>query len=102
MTRSSNSFSASSFTGSSNSFGVSSFSGSSNAFGSNSVTGSSNSFSDASLNSVTSGIRKIIKNASLNGWSGDNITSDYFAQYGDFEGSYFGQGSFGGIRHFNK
>lgn len=75
---------------------------SSNSFSASSFTASSNTFSNTSFTSVTSGIRKVVQNASLNGWSGDNITSDYFAQYGDFEGSYFGQGSFGGIRHFNK
>jgi hypothetical protein len=75
---------------------------STNTFSNYSFSSSSNTDSDVSLSSGSNLFARVINNASLNGWDGDNVSSDYFAQYGDYEGSYFGQGSFGGIRHFNK
>lgn len=102
MTRSSNSFANQSLTESSNTFSDNSFSSGSGTFADLSITGSSNSFTDESFTGGSSSFGRTRNNASLNGWDGDNLSSDYFAQYGDYEGAYFGQGSFGGIRHFNK
>jgi hypothetical protein len=102
MTKSTNTFADISFTSSANTFSDISFNSGTNSFADKSFTDSSNSFADESYTDSSLKFAKLSMNYSTNGWSGDNMTGDYFAQYGDYEGNYFGQGSFGGIRHFNK
>lgn len=101
MTKATGTFARKSFTESSNSFAVRSFAGSSNAFARKNFSDSTNAFVAKSF--TTGGLfsRKRLV-ACQNAWSGDNISGDYFANFNDFEGDYFGRGTFGGIRHFGK
>ena len=60
-------------------------------------------FANSSYSSATGNfsrtIQPVVQNAS---WDGDNITTDYYAFDEELDGTQFGQGMFGGIRHFNK
>lgn len=103
-TKSTNTFTVTSSTTSVNSFTAFSPTTSTNSFARYSKNSSANAFGVSSFGTGTNGFggRNSMYVASQNGWDGDNLTGDYFANVTDFEGEYFGQGNFGGIRHFNK
>ena len=63
---------------------------------------SANLFTDRSFSPVSGFQKRSFERPQDGGWSGDNMTGDYFAFDELLDGTQFGQGMFGGIRHFNK
>ena len=103
-TKSTNSFTSNTPTSSGNVFVSFSPTAATGSFSRNTKNSSTNLFNVSSMSTGTNGFggRNSMYVASQNGWDGDNLSGDYFANVNDFEGEYFGQGNFGGIRHFNK